>query len=729
MLILFALTLFMSAFLLFGVQLMVAKMLLPLLGGAPAVWNTCQFFFQTVLLGGYSYAYLVTQRLGRRKQILLQVLLLVLPLPLLPIALKQHLIPPEIENPIPWLLLLLFLTVSGPFFVVATNAPLLQQWFAQTEHPDSKDPYFLYSASNLGSMLGLLAYPLLIEPHLSLRQQSWAWAIAYVLLLVLTLSCAVVCWRAPAQAEPFTLFPQELPNEPAPDWRQQCRWVVLACLPSSLLLGTTAYLTTDIASIPLLWAVPLALYLLSFILAFARCPLISPVWISPLLPLLITPLIVLLLLKVTHPTMIVLPLHLLGLLLVAYVLHGQLAQSRPSTQYLTCFYLLIALGGTVGGVLNAIVAPLIFSTVLEYPLVLLLVLVLLPSLGHSPEKSSLRGIFPLAVGLLLGALLIGFNTHNWQQHMLGCGLALFLLAAIAYSFNFSIWRWLLGGFLILLLSQFSLFSLGGVLTTDRSFFGVYQILEDKPGQYHTLLHGTTVHGRQSLDPARRQEPLTYFTQSGPVGQVFSTLNREERLKRVAVLGLGVGTLASYAQPQQEWTFYEIDPLVVKLAADERFFTFLANSASPPQVMLGDARLRLEQASDHRYDLIVMDAFSSDAIPIHLVTREALQMYLRKLAPAGVILVNITNRYLDLEPVLAALAQDLGLSALKRFDQDISAQELAAGKSASRWVALSRRPLDLVGLRTHFGWQEIALQPNLPLWTDDFSNLLQVIRKN
>jgi spermidine synthase len=724
---LFAVTLFVSAFLLFWVQLMVAKMLLPLLGGSPSVWNTCQFFFQAVLLSGYGYAYLVAQKLGRRSQTLLQVGLLLSPLPLLPIALHQHLLPAEMETPIPWLLLILGLGAGLPFFVVATSAPLLQQWFAQSAHPDSADPYFLYSASNLGSMLGLLSYPLLIEPHFSLTEQTWGWAIAYLLLFILTLGCGVVYWRSDPGALP--LPPVDRPSEPLPDWQQQVRWVVLAGLPSSLLLGTTTYLTTDIAAIPLLWALPLALYLLSFILTFARRPLVSPLKIAPWLPLLITPLILLLLLKVTQPLLIVLPLHLFGLFLVAYVLHGQLAQTRPHPQYLTRFYLLIALGGAIGGVFNAILAPLIFSTVLEYPLALLSVLLIFPSIAVIPEKSRLRGTFSLCVGVLLGALLIGFSAQGWQQHLTGNGIALLLLGAIAVSFHFSPLRWAIGGLLIILLGQFSLSSLGGVLTTDRSFFGVYQILEDRKSNYHTLLHGTTVHGRQSLDPARQREPLTYFTRSGPVGQVFASLNQQAKLSRVAVLGLGVGTLAAYAQPQQEWTFYEIDPLVVKLAQEKQFFSFLADSKATTKIVLGDARLRLEATPDQYYDLIVMDAFSSDAIPVHLVTQEAMQIYLRKLATGGLIVVNITNRYLDLEPVLAALAQDLGLTALKRDHRDISAPELTAGTAASRWIALARQSEDLASLSKDYGWQAIASPANFPLWTDDFSNLLQVIRKN
>jgi spermidine synthase len=719
-LILFGLALFVSAFLLFWVQLMVAKMILPLLGGSPSVWNTCLFFFQATLLLGYGYAYLASQGLKAKQQIWLHGLILLLPLPLLPIALK-HWLPPADANPISWLLGLLVIEVGLPFFVVATSAPLLQQWFAQADHPDSADPYFLYAASNAGSLLGLLSYPFVIEPNLTLYQQSWGWAIAYVLLAVLILTCGLCLWRqqAPVAQLSTSLAPDSI--DKLPTRLQQWGWVLLSFLPSSLLLGTTTYLTTDIAAIPLLWAVPLALYLLTFILAFARRPLIQPQQLVDILPLIITPLVILLLLKVTQPTVIVLPLHLLGLLMIAYVLHGYLAASRPGSQYLTRFYLLISLGGVLGGLLNAIAAPLLFSTVLEYPLVLILSLLLLPSLP-TQSKSRLRTTFPLAVGLLLGALLIGWRVSG--QDWLGTGLGLGLLGAIAYGFSFKPWRWGVGCLIILLLGQFSITSLGGVLTTERSFFGVYQVLQDNVGKYNTLLHGTTVHGRQSFDPARQQEPLTYFTRSGPIGQVLTA----RQFQQVAVLGLGVGTLATYAQPGQTWDFYEIDPLVVKLAQDQRYFTFLAQAAVPLNLVLGDARLRLAQ-SVHPYDLIVMDAFSSDAIPVHLITQEAMQLYLSKLTARGLIAVNITNRYLNLEPVLAGLAQHLGLFAIKRQDLSISESEIAAGKSASRWVVIAQHRQDLAFLTQDQRWQMISAIPNTPVWTDHFSNLVQVLRRD
>jgi hypothetical protein len=785
-LILFSLTLFLSAFLLFWVQLMTAKLILPLLGGAPAVWNTCVLFFQIILLLGYAYADQVTRRLGQRQQILLHSLVLLLPLAGLPITLTRLGVPPQEANPISWLLLLLLVAVGLPVFVVTTTAPLGQQWFAQTQHPQRDDPYFLYAASNLGSLLGLLSYPILIEPYLSLSQQSWAWAIAYGILILLMWSCGFFLWRFPAATPtvPLNLDPSaEISGIPAPSTQQKLRWVILAFIPSSLLLGVTTYITTDIAAIPLLWALPLALYLLTFIVAFAG-PLASKLEttnpsansssmllkttgssaLRGLLPLVMTPLIMLLLLKVTHPTVLLLLLHLLGFGLAAFVFHLQLARSRPQPQYLTGFYLWVALGGVLAGLFNAIAAPLIFKSVVEYPLMLLLGLFLLNSLepASTPtlnqqqstqfwQRLPLRLTLPLCLGVLWGALLIGFSGQNWVQNTPGMLLTIGLLAAIAYSFSLRPLQVGLCCIFILMLSQFSLSSLGGVLATERSFFGVYQVLQDQETGFNTLLHGTTVHGRQSLAPERLGEPLTYFTRSGPIGQMFAVLDADcqsapsllgtedydppsillscSRISEVAVLGLGVGTLAAYAQSGQQWTFYEIDPLVVQLAQNPDFFRFLQQSLVTPKLAIGDARLQLAQAPDHGYDLIVMDAFSSDAIPVHLITQQAMQLYLQKLAPHGLLAINITNRYLDLEGVLSALAKDLGLVTLRQYDRDISEQELAKGKSASRWVLMARDSGDFGSLAQDQRWQSLPTPVSGSLWTDDFSNLLQVIRRD
>ncbi len=767
MLILFSMTLFMSAFLLFGVQLMVAKMILPLLGGSPAVWNTCQFFFQGTLLLGYAYAHLSTRYLGTCRQAIAHSLLLFLPLITLPITLSKTGFPPENANPIPWLLGLLVLSVGLPFFVVATSAPLIQKWLAETDHPSSQEPYFLYSASNLGSLLGLVSYPLLIEPNLSLSEQSFLWTAGYGILILFTLSCAVCLWKFYALPEHrVQSLSDKNKSNPAVDpltWKQQAQWVLLSFIPSSLLLGITTYLTTDLAAIPLLWAIPLILYLLSFILTFARNPRLPHQILITLIPLFSSALIIFFLAKVMRPIALLLPLHLLGFFAIACVFHGELARRRPPVHHLTEFYLWISLGGVLGGWFNAIAAPILFPSVLEYPLVLLLALLILQdpleraNPKNQPEKTpqpqgdldtwlselrkeqqtrktqqsgikfNLKTTRIISISLLLGALLVGFTLRNISQGWFGNLFAIALLIALYFTFSLPRTRLGIGLTLILLLGQFSLGNMSGVLQTERNFFGVNRIVYDRRGPYHSLVHGTTLHGRQSLNPQRSQEPLTYFHPTGPIGQTFDQLNSSDRLQNVAILGLGIGTLAAYAQPGQTWTFYEIDPIVEKLARDPRYFTFLEQSKAPFSIILGDARLQLAQTPNNSYDLLVMDAFSSDSIPVHLVTQEALQLYLTKLRERGIIAINISNRYINLEPVLGTLARELGLATLQQLDRDLSPEEKALGKTPSQWVLLAQKREDFGNLSRNSRWQPILEIEKAPLWTDDFSDLVGVLR--
>jgi hypothetical protein len=765
LLILFSLTLFLSAFLLFWVELMVAKMVLPLLGGSPAVWNTSLFFFQTTLLLAYGYAHITTKWWGTRRQTLIHILVLLLPMAFLPITLTKGWLPPQTDNPTFWLLGLLLLSVGSPFFAVSTTAPLVQKWFAHTNHPNSADPYFLYTASNLGSLLGVIAYPILIEPNLSLSSQSWGWGIGYGLLFLLTLGCGACLWLSKKSNNPQEKAENQVDeNIPAPTWQLKTQWILLSFLPSSLLLGVTTYLTTDLAAIPLLWALPLAIYLLTFIFTFARKPIFSEKTIEIGLPLLLSPLIILSLLKIIQPVWLLLPLHLLGLLGIAGVFHGKLAKSRPNPKYLTSFYFWISLGGVLGGLFNAIAAPLLFPNVLEYPLILGLSLLLLgissaeelkqqaeakkraeeailatlingdDSGNYTPlhfNSSNLPGsrrsplILAISIALLFCFLLAGFQVKYFHGNSLGIIFAVGLLLAMRYAFNLHPTRLFISVILIILINQFYLPGMGALLVTERSFFGVNRVLENKSENYHSLLHGTTLHGKQSLDPQRRHEPLTYFSYTSPIGQVFQVL--DQRLSHIGVMGLGIGTLAAYAKPGQNWTFYEIDPSVEKLAQNPKYFTFLADAQAEFSIILGDARLSVQKVTNNYYDLLIMDAFSSDSIPTHLVTREAIQLYLTKLAKAGLLAINISNRHLNLEPVLGALANNLGLSTLRQLQWNISQAERELGKSPSHWVLFARERGDFGELTNDSRWQAIAPKPYAPIWTDDFSNIFQVLR--
>ncbi|MBW4497007.1 MAG: fused MFS/spermidine synthase [Oscillatoria princeps RMCB-10] len=743
MLILFSLTLFVSAFLLFWAQLMVAKMILPLLGGSPSVWNTCLFFFQAILLLGYGYGHLTTAWWGARRQAVTHSILLLLPVACLPVAVSKSWVPPQDGSPIPGLLALLLVSAGLPFFVVSTTAPLVQKWFAGTGHPSSQDPYFLYSASNLGSLLGLLSYPTLIEPNFSLTRQSWLWAEGYGLLVLLALGCAVCRWRSPQNSVPdverrvASLPATQAEREntgPAfvtsvfPFAAGRSQWVLLSFIPSSLLQGVTAYLTADIAAVPLLWAVPLAVYLLTFIVTFARQPLLPHKTVVVLSPFLFASLIVLFLLKVMQPVWLVLPWHLLGLFAAGCAFHGELQRSRPSSHHLTSFYLWVAFGGVLGGLFNAIAAPLLFRSVLEYPLLLSVGMLLLQAFSASAgAPAQLASAQRTSLVILFGVLLFGFQPASLTESLSGNGIALLLVFVIYLGFKLRAKYLVTATALVFLLSQFSLESHSGVMKTERSFFGSYQVVRDRAREAHTLLHGTTVQGRQSFDPQRRREPLTYYHPTGPAGQVFQYFNHTGRLSKIAVLGLGVGSLAAYSTPGQEWTFYEIDPAVEKLARNPNYFTFLQDSKAPLSVVLGDARLRLAERKDNFYDLIVVDVFSSDSIPAHLVTQEALQLYFRKLNQQGLVAIHISNRSINLEPVLGALARHLGLSALRQLQREISPAEREKGKSPSLWVLLARQQGDFGTLASDSRWQPIPKTGGAPLWTDDFSDIFRVLR--
>ena len=631
-LLLFLLTLFLSAFLLFCVQPMIAKMVLPLLGGSPAVWTTCMVFFQAALLAGYAYAHATTTWLGVRRQTIVQAGLLVLPLFVLPFGIPSDAarsLSPE-ANPTGWLFGLLLGMVALPFFVVATSAPLLQRWFSQSGHPSASDPYFLYGASNLGSMLALLAYPLVVEPNLRLAQQSMAWTVGYGLYVVLALGCIAIVWKGQEGAldGPGKSGPAQEPHRLRIG--QVLRWVVLAFIPTSLMLSVTMYLTTDIAAMPLLWVIPLSLYLLTFILTFARRPILPHSWMVRALPMAAVVLaLVLNILPVAQP--ISLPLHLVVFFLAAMVCHGELVQHRPPREHLTAFYLAMSCGGVLGGLFNALIAPLVFDRIAEYPLALVLACLALPNARTDTSERwsrSLDWFLPLCLGILMWGLVTVLQPRSGSpQDDLHARLAFGLAGLVCYAFKDRPVRFGLGLGAVLLVAGTYTSSYGRVLYQHRSYFGVLHVAYVASGNFNRLIHGHTLHGQQCLDPERRLEPLTYYHRTGPIGQVFEVLRTRDPGSDVALVGLGAGSLACYAEPGQRMTFFEIDPVVAKIARDRRFFTFLDDSrAASIAVVLGDARLRLNDAPDHAYGLIVLDAFSSDAIPTHLLTREALRLY-------------------------------------------------------------------------------------------------------
>jgi hypothetical protein len=722
---LFTVTLFVSAALLFLMEPMFAKMTLPVLGGTSAVWTTCMLFYQAMLLAGYAYANAVTRRVSFRMQALLCGGLALAPLLILPFSLPAGRVPPVAQNPIPWLLMILTFVVGLPFFVLSIVAPTLQKWFAGISHPLSNDPYFLYAASNLGSMLGLLSYPIFIEPHFRLAEQSRLWAYGYAALVLLIIACSAVLWRAPKSQNPDEASRVgDSGATAAPLLRERLCWLALAFVPSSLMLGVTTILTTEIPPIPMFWVLPLAVYLLSFILVFAKKPLISNRHMADSMPLLILAVSIPILLKTDWPLFLEIAVNLMTLFVVAVACHGELARRRPSAEHLTAFYLWLALGGVLGGVFNAILAPLLFSTVLEFPLALifaaLLRQIMLPA-AKRPRFNWLDVALPIAIGALVIVLMRVLRKFGIEPgttfHLIAFGPSVLLCLSTAKRPI----RFALAFAALVMAGTFYTGVYRNLLHTQRSFYGVYRIANDESGQYRLLFDGQTLHGMQSLVPDRSREPLSYFTRSGPIGQVFAAFSGSEQRKSVAIVGLGSGSLACYAAPGEQFTFYEIDPVVERIARDPRYFTFLRDCAADARIILGDARISLKNTSDRRYGMFVLDAFGADAIPIHLLTREAVQLYLSKLEGHGIIVFHISNRYLDLQKVLGNIARDAGLVALVEYDTS----DIQAGKLPSRWVVMGRSKEDLGTLTGDPRWMPLNGDPHTRVWTDDYSSVLTI----
>ena len=745
MAVLWSTTIFLSALLLFLVQPMMAKLILPMLGGTPAVWNTCMLFYQAALLGGYAYVHLMTSRLWPRSQVLMHLGLLTLPLVMLPIGLPAGWTPPDQPNPAWWVLLLLTVVIGPPFFLLSTTAPLLQKWFSSTDHPSATDPYFLYAASNAGSMVALLGYPLLIEPWFPLKGSEWLtqttiWSLGYGLLVCCMATCAWLLLHSERALSTDAVSQRSPPTRVSKI--TMVRWVLLAFVPSSFLLGATTHITLNVAAIPLLWVVPLAIYLLSFILVFAKWPAAYHRAM-----VLILPVILLLLAFDVMPGMPDLPrwlqlfLPLVGLGAIAMVCHGELAGSRPATDRLTLFYLLLSVGGALGGLFNAVVAPMLFSDTYEYELALVIAALLLPTLREpyrllsnrwSPYFVSrrvlpLQGILMCILVVLCSVLLVG-SVRLLKDHAA-------LVTALTVMASLGLWYGTVGyplrfatGVAALLLTAFTMsawFS-DRVLYQTRTFFGVLKVVHAKEDNTRVLVHGITNHGIQRVEREAQRQSVSYFHPTGPYGQVFSAFSGTRAKRRIAVTGLGIAALANYVDEGQSLTYYEIDPAVVAIAQDRHLFTYYQDTKSRGadlRVVVGDARLKMESAPDCSYDMIILDAFTSDAIPVHLLTREALQLYLRKLAPDGLLVAHISNRYLALEPVLGNLADALGLVAIKQFD-------FANGvpyKSGSDLVVMATRHEALGPLAADPRWTPVERSPAVGVWSDDFSNVLGIIR--
>ena len=737
----YALAILVGATLVFLVQPLTARLLLPRFGGSPAVWTTSLLFFQVALLVGYGWAHVSTRRLGLRRQPWAQLALLLAPLLVLPITLPAWASPPSGAEPAGWLLLVLGATIGLPYVAVTTASPVLQRWFAATDHPQAGDPYFLYAMGNAGSLLGLLAYPFLIEPNLTLNDQATLWSAGYLAFVGLIAVAAVtlrLTRRTSSIGATFDgagLRPQGEVVNPGPSVgrrqaidrpsvRRRLSWIAMTFVASSLMLGVTTYITTDLAAVPLLWVLPLSLYLITFIVAFSpRSPLTAR-RLAAILPIVVVVLAIAIAGAVQLSLLALVAINLGAFFVAALLAHVRLADDRPAPRHLTEFYLLLAVGGALGGLFNALLAPALFDAVLEYPLAITLALLLRPGrpdadLAVERKARLLDLVIPAAVGVgtlaLLAVLSRAFGLAGQALAVtLACvAIGLLVLARRPVRFGLA-----MGAILVipLLVGQASLY-------VDRGFFGVNRVVDD--GRIRLLIHGTTTHGGQSADPALAREPLTYYHPSGPFGRVLTSfLGQRPEVVHFGVVGLGAGGIAAYVRLDDTIDFFEIDPTVVRIAEDPGLFTFLSGAPGTVRIVLGDGRLALSDEPDGSFDVLVLDAFSGDAPPAHLLTVEAIDLYRRKLAPGGLLLFNVSNRYVDLQGVVIAALRALGLPVAIPADPNPGSPQ-PPEKQLSSWVASARDAATLAGIVGLIATTAPPAATTRP-WTDDFSDLVSVI---
>jgi len=687
---LFAATIFLGSFLLFQVELIIAKIILPWFGGTAAVWTTCLLFFQIMLLLGYLYAHGLAQYFRPKSQFLIHLVLLGAAALLLPILPGASWKPSGAEEPLLRILILLTAVVGLPFFLLSSTSPLLSIWFARA-FPGSS-PYRLYALSNLGSMLGLLSYPTLVEPYLPIRAQAHGWSGAFLAFSAMCVLASKKGTFAPLRDLPTLPGPavgQEATPFPPPGAGQWFFWIALPACGSVLLLGVTNHITQNVAAIPFLWVLPLSLYLISFTLAFWGPTLYPRVFYMPLLAVSILGMEVLFTAPfIVAPLMILLPVFCIGLFAGCMVCHGELARMAPDPRYLTLYYLAIAAGGALGGIFVGVAAPLFFRTTYELPL----------------------GIAACAI-LALGSSVRNPGGNSREQGRRLQRALLILASGISIA---------VAGYLIFMIFQ----PPKGLRLLDRNFFGVLKVADTgTPGDRNSrriLSHGSINHGAQFLQPDRRREPITYFHPDSGVGLAIRSRGFSNPL-RVGIIGLGAGIIAANGRTGDVYRFYEINPLMVKIAKTE--FTYLRDSRAEVEVILGDARLSLEREPQQNYDVLIVDAFSGDAIPIHLLTREALQQYLRHIKKDGILALHISNRYIDLKPVIQRLAEKVGMEAIAVN----TAGNPEIGAEAAEWILLSaaRETLEKPPLRG--AGKALHRTLDVRMWTDDYSSLFGLLK--
>jgi SAM-dependent methyltransferase len=736
--VLFAVAIFTSAALVFVVQPMVTKLVLPMLGGSPSVWNTSMVFFQAALLAGYAYAHALQRVRSMKTQLAVHLALLLLAALFLPLKINGLLGDPNPSAPIGWLLATLALSVGAPFGVLSATAPLLQAWYARVRvgHADGQNPYVLYAASNLGSFLALLAYPVVIEPLMTLSGQRAGWSGGYAVFMLMVVALAVVVWRRRLD---LTSEPAPLAVSPPIAWRDKLVLILLAAAPSSLMLGVTAHLSTDVASAPFLWVIPLALYLLTFVIAFQDRP-----WIP--LPITLTlagafgAICVMLTAFRSGSWPMMFAVHLGAFFLLALMCHQRLAAKRPAPDRLTEFYLLMSLGGVVGGAFTALLAPVIFDTVWEYPLVLVLV-----GLARPWKRTEIRKWEVIAfVAALLICVLPPVLSASFQADW-----------DLAWAFNRhfplrmeQLTKIILGGAVVIAFllrdRSYAYVALLAAMTlsaqyiargydwdlTERSFFGVMRVA-NRPdprlgGDVHVLMHGTTLHGAQARNPQFACMPTLYYAPQSPIGQAALAIRQRTPGVKFGVVGQGAGAMAAYKRGADSLTFFEIDPMVDRLSRDPKWFTYIngcaqnAGTGGSVQTVLGDARLTMAHEAPGSYDLLLIDAFSSDSVPTHLLTREAIGDYLKLLKPNGVVVIHLSNRNLDITGPAEAAARALNAPHLHQiYYEKQAAPDMA--EASTEAIILSPTEAGLAEFRADSRWDSLP-DPHVRPWTDDYVNL-------
>jgi spermidine synthase len=726
----YTVSIFVSALLLFSVQPLFTKMILPRLGGSPAVWSVAMVFFQSLLLGGYAYAHFLMTIRNRVIPVIIHLVLLSIAFLTLPLAIGEswsH--PPESGYQL-WMLALFAGTVGLPFFALAANNPLLQAWFVRTGHPDGQDPYFLYASSNIGSFLALLSYPLLLEPVFSLRTQNLIWTCGYGLLILLIAACGVLLLMAPV----YSFQDRKTVGVVAasPSWTDRGRWIFLAAVPSGLLIAVTAHISADIAAAPLLWVLPLALYLLTWVLVFRTRPLLPHRWIMLLQPAAIAGIILLLVGGGERNLLILLAGHLVCFFIIAMACHGELARRRPDARNLTGFYLALSFGGMLGGLFAGLIAPFSFNWIAEYPILLVMAALCRPDSKASASITT-RWYWPALITIAAIVVIASYmngEAIRWlsdiRAPLIVSVATMSMIAAILPRID----RWKFAATIAVSLLLIQLLPGYHHVETIRSFFGVDKILVTQDGRYHLLMHGTTVHGAEKVlnddgtPITGRPEAIAYYHKEGGIGRAIAAVRaRKDGPLHAAVIGLGSAALACASQPGESWRFFEIDQSVVDIARDPNRFSFIQKCQPNLQPVMGDARLMFAKEPDGIYDLIVLDAYSSDAIPIHLATREAMNIYKNKLAPHGVIVVHVSNRHLELASVIVGIAN---ANHLKSWIFSNDPNRNAEYIFANQVVIAARDEADVGDVARSSMWTPATPDEHQRIWTDDYSNVVGAV---